>query len=136
MKEVYCSRERPTDVRNIYVPMTRGTETNEAFLVTTGEQTVLDVFIQSLTTDWIDQPAIARQAELNDTKPHRPGLLDGSQLRGMLRSSATNTTSAIARAEYDLKRLLRKIYAMPSRPARQRRRRSVNARRRFDRPRA
>jgi conjugative relaxase-like TrwC/TraI family protein len=100
--------DRPTDVRNLYVPMTRGTETNEAFLATTGEQTALDVFIQSLTTDWIDQPAIARQAELNDTKPHRPGLLDGSQLRTLL-EQRHEITSAIEKAEYDLKRLLRDL---------------------------
>jgi conjugative relaxase-like TrwC/TraI family protein len=90
--------ERPTDVRNIYVPMTRGTETNEAFLVTTGELTALDVFIQSLTTDWIDQPAIARQAELNDTKPHRPGLLDGSQLRALL-ERRHEITASVEKAE-------------------------------------
>ena len=100
--------DRPTDVRNIYVPMTRGTETNEAFLVTTGEQTALDVFIQSLTTDWIDQPAMARQAELNDTKPHRPGLLDGSQLRALLEQSY-EITSSIEKAEYELKRLPRDL---------------------------
>lgn len=29
--------DRATDVRNLYVPMTRGTDTNEAFIVTTGE---------------------------------------------------------------------------------------------------
>jgi conjugative relaxase-like TrwC/TraI family protein len=100
--------ERPTDVRNIYVPMTRGTETNEAFLVTTGEQTALDVFIQSLATDWIDQSAIARQAELNDTKPHRPGLLDGSQLRVLL-EQRYEITSSIEKAEYDLKRRSRDL---------------------------
>jgi hypothetical protein len=98
--------ERPTDVRNVYVPMTRGTETNEAFLVTTGEQTALDVFTQSLATDWIDQPAIARRAELNDTKPHRPGLLDGGQLRVLL-EQRFEITSSIEKAEYDLKRLPR-----------------------------
>ena len=73
--------DRATDLRNLYVPMTRGTETNEAFLATVGEETVLDVFVRSMTTEWIDQPAHTRRHELNDTKPHRPGLLDNSQLR-------------------------------------------------------
>ena len=73
--------DRATDLRNLYVPMTRGTETNEAFLATVGEETALDVFVRSMTTDWIDQPAHTRRHELNDTKPHRPGLLDNSQLR-------------------------------------------------------
>ncbi len=45
--------------------MTRGTETNEAFMVTTGEQTAVDIFAQSIATDWIDLPAHARRAELN-----------------------------------------------------------------------
>jgi conjugative relaxase-like TrwC/TraI family protein len=100
--------DRPTDVRNIYVPMTRGTETNEAFLVTTGEQTALDVFVQSLATDWIDQPAIARQAELNDTKSHRPGLLDGDQLRTLV-EQRYEIISGIEKAEYILKRMPRDL---------------------------
>ena len=56
--------DRPTDVRNLYVPMTRGRSTNEVFVATTGEQTALDVVAQSIATDWIDRPALARQAEL------------------------------------------------------------------------
>jgi len=56
--------DRATDVRNLYVPMTRGRSTNEVFVATTGEQTALDVVAQSIGTDWIDRPALARQAEL------------------------------------------------------------------------
>lgn len=59
-------------------------ETNEAFLATVGEETALDVFVRSMTTDWIDQPAHTRRDELNDTKPHRPGILDNSQLRHLV----------------------------------------------------
>jgi hypothetical protein len=55
----------PTDVRNLYVPMTRGRSTNEVFVATTGEQTALDVVAQSIATDWIDRPALARRAQLN-----------------------------------------------------------------------
>jgi hypothetical protein len=57
----------PTDVRNLYVPMTRGRSTNEVFVVTSGEQTALDVVAQSIAADWIDRPALARRAELNST---------------------------------------------------------------------
>jgi conjugative relaxase-like TrwC/TraI family protein len=57
--------DRPTDVRNLYVPMTRGRATNEVFVATTGEQTALDVVAQSIATDWIDRPAHARRAQLN-----------------------------------------------------------------------
>ena len=74
-----------TDVRNVYVAMTRGTETNEAFVVTTGEQTALDVLTQSIATDWIDLPAHTRRDELQQTtRNHRPGLLDGLALRQVM----------------------------------------------------
>jgi len=76
--------EGPTDVRNLYVPMSRGTHGNHAYIATSGEQTALDVFTQSLATDWIDVPALTRQAELNDTKPHRAGMLDGDTARDLL----------------------------------------------------
>ncbi|MCU1393489.1 MAG: conjugal transfer protein [Ilumatobacteraceae bacterium] len=76
--------DNPTDVRNLYVAMTRGTATNEAFIVTTGEQTAVDVFAQAIATDWIDLPAHARRSELRDEQPHRPGLLDSSELRRLL----------------------------------------------------
>jgi len=76
--------EKPTDVRNLYVAMTRGTAMNEAFMVVNGEQTTADVFAQSIATDWIDLPAHARRAELRNEKPHHPGLLDGTQLRELL----------------------------------------------------
>ena len=73
----------PTDVRNLYVPLTRGRETNEAFITVTGEQTAVDVFGQSLALDWIDLPALTCRAELHNQPAHRPGLLDGHQLRDL-----------------------------------------------------
>ena len=73
----------PTDVRNLYVPTTRGRETNEAFITVTGEQTAVDVFSQCLALDWIDLPALTRRGELNNQPAHRPGLLDGRQLRDL-----------------------------------------------------
>ena len=76
--------DRPTDVRNLYVAMTRGSEINEAFFGVTGEETAVDVFVQCIATDWIDQPATVRHAELNETTPHRPGLLDGPVLRELM----------------------------------------------------
>lgn len=83
-----------TDVRNVYVAMTRGTETNEAFIATTGEQTALDVFARSIGTDWIDQPAHARRDELHQTTTnHRPGLLDGRVLRQLMEERHEITTT-------------------------------------------
>jgi conjugative relaxase-like TrwC/TraI family protein len=88
----------PTDVRNLYVPMTRGTDTNEAFITTIGEQTVLDVFAQCLATDWIDQPALVRQADLANTRLHRPGVLDGSRVRDLFEQQH-HIESTLGRAE-------------------------------------
>ena len=96
--------EKPTDVRNLYVAMTRGTAMNEAFMVVTGEQTAADVFAQSIATDWIDLPAHARRAELRDEKPHRPGLLDGTQLRE-LHEQRFEIASTLEHAEKTLHRL-------------------------------
>jgi conjugative relaxase-like TrwC/TraI family protein len=76
--------DRPTDVRNVYVAMSRGTTTNEAFIAITGEQCAADVFAQCIASDWIDQPAHIRQAEINDTVLHRPGLVDGAEVRRLL----------------------------------------------------
>ena len=76
--------DRLADIRNLYVAMTRGSEMNHAFFGVTGEETAVDVFVQCMTTDWIDQPATVRHAELNQTTPHRPGLLDGPVLRSMM----------------------------------------------------
>lgn len=64
--------DRATDVRNLYVPMTRGRSTNEVFVATEGEQTALDVIAQSIATDWIDRPALARQAELKQANNVSP----------------------------------------------------------------
>ena len=69
----------PTDIRNLYVPLTRGTHSNHAYITTIGEQTAHDVFAQSMTTDWIDQPAHTRQTELQHPGQHpghHPGLLN------------------------------------------------------------
>jgi len=76
--------DKATDVRNVYVTMTRGREINEAFVVTNGEQRAVDVVGQCLASDWIDQPAITRQAELAGIKAHHPGLLDDDELRALI----------------------------------------------------
>jgi hypothetical protein len=53
-----------TDVRNIYVPMTRGRDSNHAYLTIEGEETAADLFARYLTNDWIDLPAHERAREL------------------------------------------------------------------------
>ena len=76
--------DKPTDLRNLYVPLTRGTESNHAYLAVTGEETARDVFAQCLSTDWIDRPAHERHADLAGQQLHHPGLLDPVRLRAML----------------------------------------------------
>jgi hypothetical protein len=61
-----------TDVRNIYVPMTRGRESNHAYLTIEGEDTAADVFSRYLTNDWIDLPAHQRAHELWAPTGHQP----------------------------------------------------------------
>ena len=77
---------------------------NEAFMVVSGEQTAVDVFAQSIATDWIDLPAHARRAELRDEQPHRPGLLDDGQLRELL-ESRFDIAATIEHAENTIQRL-------------------------------
>ena len=60
--------DTPTDSRGVYTPMTRGRESNHAYVVVTENQSALDVVAQAVTRDWIDQPAVTRQTQLD---PHR-----------------------------------------------------------------
>lgn len=76
--------DSPTDVRNIYVPLTRGRENNVAFVSTTGEDSAVAVLTRYLTTDWIDQPAHTRRAELTGGAIRPPSELTGEQLRKLL----------------------------------------------------
>jgi hypothetical protein len=59
--------DTPTDSRGVYTPMTRGRDANHAYVAVEDNQTALDVLTQAITRDWIDQPAVARQAQLD---PH------------------------------------------------------------------
>ncbi len=54
----------PTDVRGVYVPMTRGRESNDVFVVTDPTRTARDILNEALNHDWIDTPATVRRAEL------------------------------------------------------------------------
>jgi conjugative relaxase-like TrwC/TraI family protein len=57
--------DTPTDIRGIYTPMTRGRDSNHAYVVVDENQTAHDVLTQALTRDWIDQPAVARKIQLD-----------------------------------------------------------------------
>jgi conjugative relaxase-like TrwC/TraI family protein len=57
--------DTPTDSRGLYTPMTRGRDSNHAYVVTEPNHTALDVLGDSVTRDWIDQPAFARRSQLD-----------------------------------------------------------------------
>ena len=62
----------PIDSRGLYTPMTRGRDANHAYVVTEDNQTPVDVLAHAVTRDWIDQPAIARRAQLNSHLQQNP----------------------------------------------------------------
>jgi ATP-dependent exoDNAse (exonuclease V) alpha subunit len=57
--------DRPTDSRGVYTPMTRGREANHAYVVVEDNETAFDVITEAIAREWVDQPALARKAELN-----------------------------------------------------------------------
>jgi len=61
--------DTPTDSRGVYTPMTRGRDANHAYVVRGDNQTALDVLTQAIARDWIDQPAVERQAQLDHRHP-------------------------------------------------------------------
>ena len=84
----------PTDTAGVYVPLTRGRETNNAYVVVTDNQTAVDVLEAALAQRWIDTPAHTRHQQLNPTPPAPPTPtptptptrreLSGPDLRGLL----------------------------------------------------
>jgi conjugative relaxase-like TrwC/TraI family protein len=104
----------PTGASGIYVPMTRGRESNEAFVVLRGEETPADVVAEALSKTWIDRPAVAVRAELREalaedakgspTRQRQP--LAAFEVRGLLqreneldRMLAGGTRLAMARRQ-------------------------------------
>jgi conjugative relaxase-like TrwC/TraI family protein len=56
--------DTPTDSRGVYTPMSRGRDSNHAYVATEDNQTALDVLTHAVTRDWIDQPAVVRRDQL------------------------------------------------------------------------
>ena len=83
-----------TDVRGIYVPMTRGRHHNDAYIVTTGEQSALDVFADSISrSPGSTNPPTPAKAELASHNPYRPGTLAPNILRDLLDEQARLTAT-------------------------------------------
>lgn len=58
----------PTGTSGIYVPLTRGRNSNEAFVVLNDERTAAEVVAEAVARTWIDQPATALRLD----RPARP----------------------------------------------------------------
>ncbi|MGI8710755.1 MAG: AAA family ATPase, partial [Acidimicrobiales bacterium] len=67
----YLYLDGPTDTRGIYVPLTRGRTTNEAFVVLQDERTAAEVVADAVARTWDDQPATALR--LDRPVPAKPG---------------------------------------------------------------
>lgn len=101
----------PTDAPGIYVPMTRGRLTNEAFVVLKDNETTRDVLSQALARSWIDQPALARRAQLQPRQGARPGPnghaprmpLQPAELRDLIERDHA-ISRALIRANIELRR--------------------------------
>ncbi len=61
-----------TDSRGIYTPMTRGRDSNHGYVVVEDNQTAVDVLTRAVSRDWIDQPAVARAAQLDPQRLPAP----------------------------------------------------------------
>ncbi len=106
--------DAPTGAAGIYVPMTRGRQSNEAFVAIRGEETPADVIAEALSRSWIDRPAVAVRAEFRPARsshdgddrqrrPERP--LGGDDLLRLLeRDAALDRTITSARTALDMAR--------------------------------
>lgn len=78
----YLYLDGPTNTRGIYVPLTRGRTTNEAFVVLQDERTAAGVVADAVARTWVDQPATAlrldRFAEPADSSRGGCGLGTGT----------------------------------------------------------
>jgi ATP-dependent exoDNAse (exonuclease V) alpha subunit len=54
----------PIDGRAVYVGLTRGRQSNDAFVVTNGDRSARDVLGDALARSWVDRPAIELEQEL------------------------------------------------------------------------
>ena len=97
----------PTGAAGIYVPMTRGRESNEVFVAVRGEERPADVVSEALSRIWIDRPAIALRDELTPPTVDDDGgrgaiglALPGHQLKGLVERAA-EVQAAIRKLECD-----------------------------------
>ncbi|MDE0804055.1 MAG: relaxase domain-containing protein [Acidimicrobiales bacterium] len=93
----------PTGAAGIYVPMTRGRESNEVFVAIRGEETPADVVSEALARTWIDRPAIAVRDELT------PSVVDdnheGALARAMPAHELRRVVESVVEAQFEIQRI-------------------------------
>jgi hypothetical protein len=99
----------PVDVRDVYVPMTRGRDSNTAFVACADGQDPVEVFAEAIGRDWIDRPALVRHQELNAAiESLEPRLL--SPLRVVVLFDREETLAGkISDLEYTLRSVPRRL---------------------------
>lgn len=80
----------PTDSRGVYVPMTRGKQSNDVYVATQPGVLASEVLAESIRRDQVDQPAHARRAELQN-QIDRPGTIDPGRLKELFERQASLT---------------------------------------------
>jgi hypothetical protein len=61
--------DSPTDQAGVYTPMTRGRQANHAYVITDENQTHAAVLCQAISREWIDQPTVAQDLQLDPGQP-------------------------------------------------------------------
>ncbi len=61
------------DHRGLYTPLTRGRHINHAYIITGEHETAVDVLTQTLTRNWIDQPATTQRTQHHTRDLEHPG---------------------------------------------------------------
>jgi hypothetical protein len=103
----------PVDVRGVYVPMTRGRDSNTAYVACAKGQDPVEVFAAAVTRDWIDQPAHVRHQELNVIMPApvvvaEPALLSPLKVVGLL-DREEHLAGRISDLDYTLRDVPRRL---------------------------
>jgi conjugative relaxase-like TrwC/TraI family protein len=117
----------PTDTRGVYVPLTRGRTSNEAFVVLHDEQTPAEVVADAVARVWVDEPATAVRQDLSRLdldlqvgrqvlpvlrRAQAPIPLATADLRSLVRQAVGNEAAALlARRSLDHDRTLADLAA-------------------------
>jgi conjugative relaxase-like TrwC/TraI family protein len=95
----------PTGTSGIYVPLTRGRTSNEAFVVLNDERTAAEVVAEAVARTWIDQPATGLRLD----RPARPASDSGRA--PALRPARAVVATPAPLPEWELRALVGRVAA-------------------------